>query len=181
MGVKPFVKLAKPRDLAVHSLPADLAEFYRTNEGLGVESMESDLRFLRLNELAEQYRVTAEDLSRFGKEFKRGAWSSFSAICVAVDLEPSLICYVLKCPAAKAGSIMAFGQTVGGPGGNPDNALDNSVVLASDFRSWLARLEEDGWQEFGLDSDANGIPEEKQEDRIGLFSSLNPLSEWASF
>lgn len=141
---------------------------------------DGDVTLLKLAELSEEYRVTAKDLSRFGVPESSRNWATFSAICVALDAYGDLICYVLRSPVAPRGAVMAFGYDIAGPGGTGQDVIDHSVVLAPDFRTWIARLEEDGWTEHGLaPGGLAALPDAVRAERERLFKRLNPHSHWA--
>ena len=74
---------------------------------------------------------------------------------------------------------MAIGVDMTGPGSFGDKVSEPSLVLASNFASWLSRLEEDDWVEYGI---VPGSIAELQPERQGKlrahFLSINPKITW---
>ena len=171
----PFTKLTTPRAVP-QGLPPDLAAFYQRYEGCGMDDeAEGEPRDLRLAKLDELKVLRPKDL---GAE-SVAEWGTFKAIRIGAGAYGDSVCYVLRAPVAPAGAIMAFGMDVAGPGGAGPAALQGSLVLAANFNSWLARLREDGWQEYGLQPGTiPELPEERARSLKRLFRSLNPAIAW---
>jgi hypothetical protein len=136
---------------------------------------EAKLRDLRLAKLKELKKVGPDSIGVASAE----AWATFQGISIGAGAYGDAVCYVLSAPVAPAGSIMAFGSDVAGPGGAGPAQLQWSLVLAANFDSWIARLREDGWQEYGLQPGAiPELPEKRAKALKRLFRSLNPAISW---
>lgn len=174
MGIRPYRLLAAPRDIDLPRLPSDLSGFYSTHEGIGLEC---DERIpVRLCMLAE--------LSWLGSlQLVRGpvpeTWQHFSGIRLALGTCGEDVTYVLSCPSAPRGAILAFGDhCVGwGGGGFGQDIMEGSLVLALSFEAWLYHMEKWGW----VDPILAGIGEWKDEDLRELrdyYLAHNPSIDW---
>src|SRR5262249_19706063 len=124
MDLKPFVHLAEPRAVNRSELPPDLAEFYTTHEGVGLES--SPDRAVRLCKLDEVTRVGWKDLRLVG-DVPEG-WEGFAAFRIGMGMFFEEIVYILDAPSCPAGSILALGRDLAGPGGAGPFSLESSLV-----------------------------------------------------
>lgn len=173
---KPFVRLAPPRMVEQIGLPSDLARFYAENEGVGLES--SPDRFVRLCRLDEVTRMAWRDVHVFGEDELPG-WERFAAYRIGISPFFDEIMYVLNAPVCPAGSILAIGVDVSGPGGSGSATLEPSLVLASSFEEWLKRLEACGWIEFGLGpGDLAKLPPAEERQHRRYYQALNPGIAW---
>ena len=139
------------------------------------DEAEEEPRDLRLAKLNELKKLGPKDIH----VESAAAWATFKAIRIGAGGYGDEVCYVLSAPVAPAGSIMAFGSDVAGPGGAGPAQLQGSLVLAANFESWIARLREDGWQEYGLQPGTiTELPEKRAKVLKRLFRSLNPAINW---
>jgi len=167
----PYVVLSAPRNVPAW-LPPDLATFFVEHEGCGMD--DSSRGSFRLARLAELEHLTAKDIY-----VDSPAWKSFDSIAIGAGQYGDWICYVLNAPVASRGAIMAFGGGVAGPGGTGPDRIPGSLVLAPNFTSWLARLREDGWEEYGLTPGSIcGLPEKREKILKQHFQSLNLGIGW---
>lgn len=176
MDQRPFQRLARPRRVEIDNLPADLMAFYSENEGVGLES--SPDRLVRLCQLNEVAAITWSDLHIFGKDPVAG-WESFRGLRIGVSSFFDDIVYATSSPSCSAGSILAFGVEVMGPGGTGPNRFECSLVLADAFSTWLKRLEQHNWKEYGLvPSEIQRLRSRIQREQLAYYQSLNPGIEW---
>lgn len=176
LNQKPFDRLPTAGRLVADNLPADLVSFYSQYEGVGLES--SPDRLVRLCRLNEVERIAWSDLHNFGDEPFAG-WESFAGLRIGNSSFFDDIIYVSSSPCCPAGSILAFGLDVSGPGGSGPFPFECSLVLAATFSDWLCRLEKQKWIEYGL------VPAEiprlwpwRRRDQLAYYRSLNPSCEW---
>jgi hypothetical protein len=170
MSLRPFVHLAAARAVDRNELPADLAEFYAAHEGVGPES--SLDRPVRLCRLEEAVRVGWNDL-RVVCDAPEG-WERFAAFRVGMGMFGDEIVYVLDAPSCPAGSILALGRDLAGPGGRGPFSLESSLVLATSFPGWLAHLERWGWVEYAVAGwEAPPEPQEVAQYYLALNPSMN--------
>jgi hypothetical protein len=173
---KPFERLDVSRVLGHDGLPTELAKFYVENEGVGLHS--SPDRPIRLCQLSEVERIGWRDIHIFGTDDHPG-WEQFAAYRIGMSTFFDEIAFVLCAPSCPTGSILTIGPDVAGPGGVGPARLNFSLVLASSFADWLSRLEDCGWEEYGLVPGAlSKLPESDQVQHRRYFQSLNPGIEW---
>jgi hypothetical protein len=178
LAIPPFKRLLLPRTVGVDWLPDDLRRFYGMNEGIGLE-FESNAP-VRLATLDELLRLTWKDLDSYGDP-NNPAWTSCDAIRLGASDYGDEICYMLNCPVASKGSIMAFGE-VAGSGGTGPHTLGGSLVLSASFDSWISRLKADGWTEFGITpGEIAMISADRIETIQQHFRSLNPKINWPKY
>lgn len=175
MGLKPYFCLATPRSMKHLNLPPDLAYFYMWNEGIGLECDESiTVRICRLDEIS--YR----SMSGLGYSTDAPrAWKDFYAIRIGVGTCGEDVTYVLNCPSAPPGSILAFGDHCigwGGGGTGPDS-MESSLVLAPTFDAWLTHMERWGWEDPILAGIGQWSGKEKQELR-DYYLRYNENIDW---
>ena len=176
LNQKPFNRLPTVRRLATDNLPSDLVSFYSQYEGVGLES--SPDRLVRLCRLNEVVRITWSHLHIFGKEPFAG-WESFRGFRIGMSSFFDDIIYVSSSPCCPAGSIIAFGVDVIGPGGSGPFPFECSLVLAATFSNWLRRLEEQKWMEYGLfPGEMERLRPRRQQEQLAHYRSLNPNCEW---
>jgi hypothetical protein len=148
MAPKPFIRLAARRVVNRPDLPADLAEFYAWNEGVGLESDCAHYP-VRLCKLDEVVCGGWKDLD-LGDDIPEG-WEEFAGCRIGIGMfSMEEIVRVLNAPSCPSGSILAIGRDVAGPGGDGPYALESSLVLATSFPDWLAHLERWGWVEHAV-------------------------------
>lgn len=174
---KPFFPLPALRTVCRSDLPSDLVAFYTHNEGVGLAT-DCD-RSVRLCRADEVRPVNGwQDLRRLG-DCPPG-WEQFRAISVGVGTFGDAILYVLNAPSCPAGSILAIGRDVAGPGGEGPDVMESTVVLARTFTEWLLHLEQVDWVEYGLTpGDLADLPEARQREERRYYLSLNPAINWA--
>jgi hypothetical protein len=170
LGWQPYIKLDRIRGVDLSSLPRDVADFYSQNEA--TEPGDADYTIL-LHQLSKLRRVTKKEIIWFDE------WTKFSGIEIGRSCFGDRIVYIQCCPVAPAGSIMAFGIDVAGPGGEGDETNDHSLVLDLNLKSWLNRLARDGWIEYGIVPGAiKDLPADRQRQLRKHFLTLNPQIEW---
>lgn len=174
MDHKPIVRLTVPRNVEQLGLPTDLARFYSENDGAGLE-IDTDrvVRLCRLNEVARIGRrnVNIPDDSP--------GWEQFAAYRIGISPFLDDIVYVLTAPVCPTGSILTIGVDIAGPGGSGSAALENSLVLASNFAEWLKRLEACGWADYGLGpGDLAKLPATEEREQRRYYQALNPKIAW---
>jgi hypothetical protein len=176
MGFKPYHTLTHSRD--VENVPLMLQRFYAANDGVGIDS--SADRSIRLCKLQEIARVQWSDLHIVGKHPPESGWEAFSGYRIAVSNFLDEIILVLNAPVCSSGSIITLGPDVAGPGGDGAHTLEYSLVLANDFDSWLDRLEQDQWIEYGLGpAGIADLPRPRAMVLKQHFHRLNPRISWA--
>jgi hypothetical protein len=157
-------------------LPADLVAFYAENEGVGLESPPD--RLVRLCRLDEIRRIGWSDLHILGADQCPG-WEHFAAYRIGMSSCFDEIVYVLDAPSCPAGSILALGVDLSGPGGSGPTALEPSVVLAPCFAEWLRHMEACGWVEYGLIAgELANLPAKQQRRQFQYYQALNPDIDW---
>lgn len=192
-GLRPFVLLDDPRRVARPDLPLDLAAFYTSHEGVGLDA---DIEYpVRMGRLDEVIRVGYGDLHTFGPEPFPG-WEAFSGFRLGYSQFLDEIVYVESAPCCQRGTILTLGPDVAGPGGNvpehllPAGRLWNgeptheelgcSLVLAESFAAWLRHLEQMRWVEYGLAPGGfNELPVAERAELWRYYRSLNPRIRWA--
>jgi hypothetical protein len=155
-------------------LPDDLANFYTWNEGIGL-GCDSGIT-VRLCKLDELRRMKS---NRFDFDFVPLVWRGFEAIRIGLGTCGEEVAYVLSCPSAPPGSILAFGDHCigwGGGGEGPDS-LESTLVLAPTFDAWLAHMERWGWEDPILAGVGEWKGQEKQELRE-YYLMHNPQIDW---
>jgi hypothetical protein len=173
----PFTVLKSARRVDADWMPQLLREFYATREGVGLSSTPD--RIVRLCKLAELASMSWEDLHIFGERTPARGWKDFSAIRLGKSSFGDEIVWVLSAPSASAGSIMAFGPDVAGPGGTGQEAIEPSLVLAEDVHSWMSRLARDQWTEYGIvPGGIKELPAERQIELLAHFRRFNPRITW---
>jgi hypothetical protein len=178
MDPKPFKPLKRPRRISRRDLPKDLAEFYRTNEGVGLNS--SSDRVVRLCKLSEVFDHGWSEIPLFG-EYTEPGWEGFRGMYIGASQFGDIIYRVRKAPCCSAGSILALGMDVAGPGGTGTHSLEASLVLAKSFDAWLAHLERYDWVEYGfVPGDIKNQPDADQAELQSYYRSLNPSIDWGS-
>jgi len=176
MDFKPYHPLANARD--VENVPSMLQRFYAANDGVGLESPPD--RPIRLCHLEEAVPVQWSDLHIVGKYPPESGWEEFSGYRIGVSNFLDEIILLLKSRVCPPGSIITLGPDVAGPGGDGPYTLEYSLVLASDFDSWLDRLEQDNWKEYGLGpGEIADLPRPRALSLKQHFHRLNPGISWA--
>lgn len=174
---QPFAPLSAARNIERLNLPEDLAEFYRHNEGVGLES--DPERLIRLCQLAEVEQIGWSDLHVIGEDSLEG-WEHFSGYRIGISSFFDEIVYVLNAPTCPPGSILLLGVDICGPGGDGPLAFECSLVLATNFQEWLNRLERSKWIDLGLiPGEFEHLPASEQGEVSRYFKSLNPQITWA--
>lgn len=179
MEAAPFIALPSPRTVAIPWLPDVLRAFYNTHEGIGLDAdVDNPIRLGRADELV---RVRLDELDMFRGYEPEGPWASFSGIRLGISCFFDNIVFVLHAPVCDPGAILAFGPDVPGPGGRGDDAdIPGSLVLARDLDSWLGRIREDHWHEYGLvPGEIDDLPEARAAFLRRHFLDLNPKIDWA--
>lgn len=175
---KPFVPLPAPRVVDRSDLPLDLIAFYAQNEGVGLATdCDRSVRLCRLDEIRAINGW--QDLRRPSDCPPR--WEQFRAVYFGISqFCGDMILYVLNAPSCPAGSILALGRDISGPGGEGPDVLETTVVLGRTFTEWLVHLEQVDWVELGLTPGclANLSDAQQQKERR-YYLSLNPGLGWA--
>lgn len=174
MGLKPFIELTNTRISSHLNLPKDLADFYTCNEGIGLQC--DPAITVRLCKLDELFRT---DINQLGYKLVSQVWERFEAIQIGLGTCGETITYVLSCPSAPLGSILAFGDhCIGwGGGGEGQDSLEGSLVLAPTFDMWLAHMERFDWE----DPILAGVGEWKGKEKQMLrkyYMMYNPNIDW---
>jgi len=173
MDLKPFRHLAPRKAAALAALPEDLAAFYSRHEGVGLES--SPDYMIRLCELREVRQIAWKDLHVVGTF--EPPWRDFSAIRIGISCFFDEILYVLECPAAPRGSILAIGPDMtNGPGGTGPELCEMSLVLAPTFPEWLTHIESLGWNEPGIGCSEIDFDDAQTARLKAYYGALNPHS-----
>ncbi len=168
LNPRPYERLPARRAVPC-DWPADLADFYATHEGVGLEStFERSVRLCRLDEVQ---RVTVADMQHFCGDDP--AWASFAGFLIGSSPYLDQVVYALSAPVCLRGTIMAFGYDLAGPGGQGEAACEPSLVLAETFADWLARLEQFNGDELGFRPGAIEDPAQR-----AYFRRLNPAIAW---
>ena len=172
MDAKPFLALEHPRAVGRDDLPSELKRYYERSEGVGLESdCDRDIRLCKLCEVRE---VAWRDVPIFGGGNEPG-WEEFRGLFLAISSFHDGIYWVRGAPCCPAGSILAFGPDVAGPGGTGDYPLEPSLVLAANFDEWLHHLEQSNWTEYGLFPGAIAeLPDVEQTQLRSYYRFLNP-------
>jgi hypothetical protein len=126
----PYDRLVEPRQVMAENLPDDLAEFYGTHEGYGIDSFaEIAIRFEVLSELK---------VVPFKETCFRGAdlpeWFNFHGYLIAATVFGEEIYYVIEGPLPY-GTILLLGHNV------PTGIMEGAVVLSQSFPEWIEYLE----------------------------------------
>lgn len=136
-------------------------------------------RFVSFCRLDQVIPVRWCDLHIFGRHAVVG-WESFSGHRIGTSICFEEIILVESSPVCAAGSIIAFGVEVAGPGGDGPNTLDGTLVLDTDFTSWLKRMAQDNWTDYGLFPGAlKDVPTARATTLKQHFKRLNPKISWA--
>ncbi len=83
------------------------------------------------------------------------------------------IIYVLNAPICMAGSIMVVGGQTIGPGGFGPFILERTLIVASTFSHWIARLKKSQWIEPCI-SGLGDYSEKDQQQIIQFYIEMNP-------
>jgi hypothetical protein len=99
--------------------------------------------------LEEVAFIRWKDLLTFPDDVPEG-WEGFAAVRVGLGMFGDEILYILNAPSCQAGSVLAIGRDLAGPGGHGPFRLESSLVLAQSFTEWLVHLERWGWVEYAV-------------------------------
>jgi hypothetical protein len=102
----PFIKLSAARKLGIPWLPRDLRGFYRTHEGVGLDS--SSDRHVRLCKLRQLRRLRRSDVYVLDSLEATSEWQSFDAILVGTSSYGDQIVYALDLPVVRKGGDRGF-------------------------------------------------------------------------
>lgn len=168
LNPRPFVRLPERRAVPI-DWPADLADFYATHEGVGLESTPE--RSVRLCRLDEVQRVIVADMRHFCGDDP--AWANFAGYQIGFSPFFDRVVYVLSAPVCQRGAILVFGYDIAGPGGFGSAVLEGELLLAETLANWLAHLEQCGWDEPGF------YPGSIEEPMVrAYYRRLNPAITW---
>jgi hypothetical protein len=174
---QPVIPLAQARH--VEGLPEVLESFYASHEGVGLES-DPEWCLVRLCTLEEVKPVRWSDLHLFGEYPPEVGWEDFSGYRLGMGRFFEEVILISSSPVCPAGSILTLGVDVTGPGGEGPNTLEGSLVLATDFQTWLQRLRQDDWVDYGLGPGGiKNLPPDRAAALKQHFRRLNSKITWA--
>jgi hypothetical protein len=159
-------------------MPEPLRHFYRTHEGIGLESPPD--RAVRLARLDEVQHVTWKDLHIVGDdEPPHEGWKSFAAWRIGYSDMLDEIVFVVRAPGVPTGAVLAMGTGVMiGPAGDDGEGPGGAIVIARSFDDWITRVQRDGPLAHGLFVDQELPNQVAKELRMEL-ARLNPHSDYA--
>jgi hypothetical protein len=173
----PYRRLESRRDVGSSDFPEDLRKFYAWHEGTGLDS--DPERIVRLCKLAEVKTIRWADLHIFGKDKPDRGWEHFAGYRIGISSFHDEIIYVLQAPVCAAGSILALGPDVAGPGGKGPLAIEPSLVLAPNFAEWIKNLERAEGHEYGLTPGSiRELPKLQKDRLLHYYKGLNPGLRW---
>jgi hypothetical protein len=173
-----YYALPTPREVRTRGMPEDLRRFYRSHEGIGLETPPD--RAVRLARLDEVRPVGWRDLHIVGDdEPPHQGWESFAGWRIGYSDMLDEIVYIVHAPGVPPGAVLAMGTGMTmGPGGNDANGPGSAIVVAASFDDWIRRLEQHGPLAHGLFVD-DELPDEVAAKLHAELARLNPRSDYA--
>ncbi len=178
MDMRPYICLPVVRAVNRPDLPVDLAAFYATNEGVGLESEPNQT--VRLCQLDEVSWINGWDDLKYGiADPVPEGWEEFIALRIGMGITFEEIVYVIKAPSCPPGSIFVIGSSVCGPGGDGTGDVEGTLVLGASLRDWLNHLERWGGGEPVI-MNTRELTEMELESLREYYLGLNPRMNIAS-